>query len=107
MPLPEATMLDRFQAQPIADCLRHVGLILDDQHTHALKVTSRCISPAYRKPHTAIHPKTKPSFPNGPWRLCQPKLSLVAVKASTCGKSTLGKLLAGVLEPHADSLTCE
>ena len=26
---------DRFQAQPIADGLRHVGLVLDDQHAHA------------------------------------------------------------------------
>jgi hypothetical protein len=43
---------DRVQAQPVADGLRHIGLILDDQHTHALKVTSRCISSAYRKPHT-------------------------------------------------------
>ncbi len=25
---------DRFQAQPIADGLCHVGLVLDDQHTH-------------------------------------------------------------------------
>ena len=43
---------DRFQAQPIADGLRHVGLVLDDQHTHALNATSRRISSAYRKPHT-------------------------------------------------------
>ena len=26
---------DRFQAQPIADGLCHVGLVLDDQHTHS------------------------------------------------------------------------
>src|SRR6202022_480455 len=43
---------DRFQAQPVADGLCHEGLILDDQHTHALDGTSRCISPASRKPHT-------------------------------------------------------
>ena len=43
---------DRFQAQPIADGLCHVGLVLDDQHTHALDATSRRISSAYRKPHT-------------------------------------------------------
>ena len=43
---------DRLQAQPVADGLRHVGLILDDQHTHALDATSRYISSAYRKPHT-------------------------------------------------------
>jgi hypothetical protein len=43
---------DRFQAQPVADGFRQVGLILDDQHTHALEVTGRCVWPAYRKPHT-------------------------------------------------------
>ena len=26
---------DRFQAEAIADGFRHVGLVLDDQHTHA------------------------------------------------------------------------
>ena len=29
-----------------------IGLVLDDQHTHALDATSRRISSAYRKPHT-------------------------------------------------------
>src|SRR5262249_53092876 len=43
---------DRFQAQPIADGLGHVGLVLDDQHTHAHNGMSRLISLAYRKPHT-------------------------------------------------------
>src|SRR5213078_848369 len=31
---------DRFQAQPVADGLCHVGLVLDDQHTRAGMVTS-------------------------------------------------------------------
>ena len=43
---------DRCQAQPIADGLCHVGLVLDDQHTHALNATSRSLSSAYRKLHT-------------------------------------------------------
>ena len=43
---------DRFQPQPVADGLRHVGLVLDDQHTHAQTLTTRRISPVYRKPHT-------------------------------------------------------
>ena len=43
---------DRFQAQPVADGLCHVGLVLDDQHAHGLDATNRHISPAYRKPHT-------------------------------------------------------
>ena len=44
---------DRFQAQAIADGFCHVGLVLDDQHTHALNAPSRSISAAYRKPDTA------------------------------------------------------
>ena len=40
---------DRFQAQPIADGLRHVRLVLDDQHTHARHVRRPHISPAYQK----------------------------------------------------------
>ena len=43
---------DRLQAQPVADGLGQVGLVLDDQHAHALDATSRRISSAYRKPHT-------------------------------------------------------
>src|SRR5262249_57596069 len=43
---------DRLQAQPIADGFRHIGLVLDDQHTHAPMLRARRISPAYRKPHT-------------------------------------------------------
>ena len=43
---------DRLEAQPITDGLRHVGLVLDDQHTHASILPSRRILPAYRNPHT-------------------------------------------------------
>ena len=43
---------DRFQAQAIADGFCHVGLVLDEQHTHAPDATSWRISSAYRKPHT-------------------------------------------------------
>ena len=32
---------DRFQAQPVADRVRHQGLVLDDQHTHALMLRVR------------------------------------------------------------------
>lgn len=43
---------DRFQPQPVTDGLRQVGLILYDQHAHALDPTKRTISPTYRKSHT-------------------------------------------------------
>jgi glycopeptide antibiotics resistance protein len=43
---------DRLEAKPVPDGLRHVGLILDNQHTHALDATSKRILWAYRKPHT-------------------------------------------------------
>jgi hypothetical protein len=44
---------DRLQAQAVADGLGHVGLVLDDQHTHALDATNQRISSAYRKPTPA------------------------------------------------------
>jgi zinc D-Ala-D-Ala carboxypeptidase len=43
---------DCFQAQPIANGFGHVGLVLDNQHTHDLDATSRGISSAYGKPNT-------------------------------------------------------
>src|SRR5262249_32263655 len=51
---------DRLQAQPVANGLGHVRLVLDDQHTHplllclapGLDATSRRISSAYRQRHT-------------------------------------------------------
>src|SRR5262249_54436608 len=43
---------DRFQAQAVADGLRHEGFVLDDQHTRAPMLTSGRISPAYRNAHT-------------------------------------------------------
>jgi hypothetical protein len=48
-PGPRARRRDRLQAQAIADRLRHIGLVLDHQHTHALDATSPRISRAYRK----------------------------------------------------------
>ena len=36
----------------LADRLRHIGLVLDNQHPHAPTLTTCHISPAYRKPHT-------------------------------------------------------
>ena len=44
---------DRFQAEAVADGFGHVGLVLDDQHTHtAAMVRAGTISSAYRNPHT-------------------------------------------------------
>jgi uncharacterized protein YcbK (DUF882 family) len=43
---------DRFKAQAITDGLRHVGLVLDDQHANASRLTGGRISSAYRKPRT-------------------------------------------------------
>src|SRR5262249_15294627 len=43
---------DRFQAQAIADRVRHQGLVLDEQYAHAPDATSWRISSAYRKPDT-------------------------------------------------------
>ena len=51
---------DRFQAEAIADGFGQIGLVLNDQHTRAPMVTSRRISPAYRKPHTRL---TTPRLP--------------------------------------------
>ena len=39
---------DRLQAQPVPNGLRHVGLVLDNQHAHALNPPSRRILPAYQ-----------------------------------------------------------
>src|SRR5262249_6928709 len=43
---------DRFEAEAVADGFGQVGLIFDDQDTRARMVTSGCVLPAYRKPHT-------------------------------------------------------
>jgi hypothetical protein len=43
---------DCFQAEPIADGFCQIGLVLNEQHTHAPDATSWRISRAYRKPHT-------------------------------------------------------
>lgn len=51
-PSPHEVGRDGFQAQAIADGFRHIGFVLDDQHTHALDVTSGHISSAYQNPHT-------------------------------------------------------
>jgi hypothetical protein len=45
---------DRLQAQPVADGLRQVGLVLDHQHTHAPHARNLSVSPAYRNPHTCL-----------------------------------------------------
>ena len=43
---------DRLQAQPIADRLSHVGLVLNDQHTQARILPPGHLSLAYRNPDT-------------------------------------------------------
>jgi hypothetical protein len=43
---------DRFQTEAIADGSCQIGLVLDDQHAHALDAPRRSVSPAYRKPRT-------------------------------------------------------
>jgi hypothetical protein len=43
---------DRAEAQAITDGFRHEWLVLNDQHTQGVMLTSRRMSSAYGKPHT-------------------------------------------------------
>ena len=60
---------------PSRDGLRHVGLILDDEYTHAPKATSLLISPAYPKPADGL---TTPRWLD--WRVETRRLPVLAVR---------------------------
>jgi hypothetical protein len=48
---------DRFQAQPVADGLRHVGLVLNDQHTHALMLRAAHIAGVSKTAYVLATPR--------------------------------------------------
>ena len=77
---------DRLQAQAVADGLRHVGLVLDDQHTHApmleparfVGISKTGYVPATARPHGA----DSQARPTGGRRSCRRPAGFVAAIAA-------------------------